>query len=518
MGALDYAVFAAYLAVVLGVGAHCARHQRGAADYYLAGRSMGWLPIGLSVMVTAFSGINYAAFAGEVSSQGLYVLLSVPLFAAVAVPVIRIIIPFYHALQVANAYQYLERRFGPEVRRLAGGLFLLWRLTWIALVLYVPARMLATVTGLDADTLILLAGAVATLYTLAGGMRAVMWTDVAQFAVLAGGLVLGIAVTAAATPGGLSGVVELAAAQGLTRPFYPFDAQILSPDPRLRISLWSAWIGTGVAFLGRYGADQAVVQRYFTARSPDQARKGFHLNWIAATLALLALALLGLSVHAHAVRAGGGPVGPPIAQFAAFVRDLPAGATGLLVAGLVAATMSSVDSGINSCAAVLSSELWPGADRRDGLGRSRLLSLAIGAVATLAALRAGSLGTLFEVANRVINGLGSPLLALFLLGMFSRRANRRGVLVGGAAGAIASVWVSFAVTEIALHYNAVVNLLVTLVLGYGLSLLENRLWGPPPAAALAWTWAAVRQGAPGASLPGGMPPPGQRPRRANGAL
>jgi len=494
MAPLDYAVFATYVAVVLGVGAHCARRQRGEGEYYLAGRSMGWLPVGLSVAATAFSGINYVAFTGEVFSQGLYVLLSLPIFALVAVPVIGIVIPFFRSLHCRSAYEYLERRFGPEVRRLAAGLFVLWRLLWIAVVLYVPARVLAAITGLEVDTLILLAGVVATTYTLAGGMRAVMWTDVVQFAVLGGGVVLGVALAAADTPGGLAGMLSLGADAGLTRPFYPFDPDIFSFDPRIRITLWSAWIGTAVAFLSRYGADQTIVQRYLAARTLDQARRGFHLSYSAAIAALLLLALLGFAVRAHAAAGGGAIGGPPIVHFAAFVRDLPAGITGLLVAGLFAATMSSVDSGVNSCAAVLTVELWPQSAGRS-LTRGRWLSLFLGLTATGAALRVGDLGTLFEVANRAVNALGSPLLALFVLGMFSRRAQRRGVLVGVGAGTIASIWVSFAVTGISLHYNAVVNLAACLGLGYACSLVANHWGAPPPAEALALTWRARRDAA-----------------------
>jgi Na+/proline symporter len=271
-------------------------------------------------------------------------------------------------------------------------------------------------------------------------------------------------------------------------------------DPRVRITLWSSLVGASVAFLARYGADQTVVQRYFTARSLRDAQIGFHLNWLSAVAALLLLGVLGYAMHAHAVAAGLtlGTAGP-VAFLAAFVRSLPAGLPGLIVAGLFAATMSSLSSGINACGAAYIADFqrrWTGvADTPGERLASRLAVLATGLAATVTALYIGRLGTVFEIANRIINGLGTPLLALFLLGMFTRRASSRGVFVGGLLGILCSAWVSFAVTGLALHYYAVANLLATLVPCYGLSLVANRTGGAPSAGQLEWTWTARRRGA-----------------------
>jgi Na+/proline symporter len=179
-----------------------------------------------------------------------------------------------------------------------------------------------------------------------------------------------------------------------------------------------------------------------------------------------------------------------------FVQSLPTGATGLVAAGLFAATMSSMDSGINACSAVFITDFYHRfrrGDRRFPLALSRWVSLACGALSMLAALHVDKLGSVFEIANKIINGLGSPLLALFVLGMFSRRANAVGVLCGGVLGLLGSAYVSLYVENLALHYYAVVNLAGTLVLGYTFSLVENRLRGAPAASQLAWTWRARRR-------------------------
>jgi len=498
MQTLDYAVFLSYILIALGIGARFARRQHRGGDFFLAGRSMHWFPIGLSILVTSFSAINYTAFSGEIFANGLYAILSLPIFALVALPITRLFMPFYHHMGLVSAYEYLERRFDVRVRCLTSALFILWRLLWMAVLIYVPCKILALTTGIDPVYLILLAGLVATAYTLVGGIQAVMWTDVLQFFVLIGGLLLGVAIAALQTPDGLVGMLRLGLDAGLGRPFYPFDPEILSFDPHVRISLWSCWLGTFVAFLARYGADQVVLQRYFTARSLQQAQKGFRLNYLSAIFALLALALLGFALHAHALRADLPTKGtvPPIFFFADFIRSLPAGVTGLIVAGLFAATMSSLDSGVNSCSAALITDFYQrfssSATPDREIHLSRLSTLLFGITATLAATQVGHLGSIFVIANRFINGLGSPLLAIFLLGMFSRRANARGVFLGGLLGAVASAWISFGVRDLALHYYAVVNLIVALALCYLFSLIENHFTAPPNHHQLAWTWSARR--------------------------
>lgn len=499
MQMIDAIILAAYLAVIVIIGGVLARHQGTDRDFFLAGRSMHWLPIGLSITLTAFSGINYTAFSGEVFGHGLYVALSLPVFIFVAFPVIRIIMPFYHQLGVTSAYEYLEKRFDPRVRTLASGLFILWRTFWMATALYVPAKVLALLTGLNVYGLILLTGVVVTAYSAAGGIRAVMWTDVFQFLVLVGGLFIILALAAARMPGGFGDIFRISADGGLMKPFYPFDPAMFSLDPRIRITLWSSWIGTFVAFMSRYGVDQVVVQRYFTAKTLRTAQIAFHLNYAAAILALLSLALMGFAMYAHAFHSGalGHHGDQPMAYFTLFIRSLPTGATGLVVVGLIAATMSSIDSGINSCCTAFVTDFYrrfyPGRIS-ESPGFNRRLSMLFGMIATLAAMSVGNLGTIFEIANKIINGFGSPLLAIFMLGMFSRTAGSRGMLIGGLLGAIWSAWVSFCVKDIALHYYAVVNFAGTWMLCYGAGLMDKCFRGGGPSSEqLRWTWGGLRR-------------------------
>lgn len=462
MKTIDYLVVILYLAALLGIGWRFRTGQESGWEYFLAGRRMGYFPIGLSVMVTSFSAINFLALPGEVFGHGLYVLASFPVFFLSAWLVATFWMPRFLHEERISLYGLLELRFDYRVRALASGLFLFWRFFWMATALYATARIMGVLTGVPLPVAVLVGGVVATLYTAAGGIRAVMWTDVLQFFVLFGGIALAVGFALA----GAGDSVQIAFDGGRLRPFAPFDAACFSFDPTLRMTFWSALIGVSVAFLTRYGADQMVVQRYFTAKNLSSARKGLWLNAFVSVLSLSLLVVFGVAVYVCSVRAGGEPGRiPPIAVIAGMIRDFPVGVTGVIATALLAATMSSIDSGINSCCAAYVTDFHSRFFRKSP--PERLLSGGIGAAVTLLALVAVPLlaeaNTLFMIVNKFINGLGSPLLALVLLTLLPWRVNASGVFYGGICGVIASLAISFGVNTLALHCYAVANLAVTLL-------------------------------------------------------
>lgn len=492
MTAIDFILCDAYLALMLTLGWLARGKDRDAAAYFLAGRGMGWLPVGLSVMVSVFSAVNYAAYPAEVANFGLYVLISLPVFVLVAWPITRVVIPLYQRLPLINAYGYFERRFDPRTRRLASGIFLLWRLMWMATALYACGQLLAGITEQPAWVLILLAGGAAIAYTALGGLRAVMWTDVAQFGVMLGSIVLAVGVVVQ-QEGGLAAMFDVFQQHHKAAPFTPFDPDFFSFDPRIRITFWSGLLGTFVAFLARYGADQMILQRYLSARSPRAAAQGFWLNVITSLIAMALLTLLGVAAHVHASQAGQLELSG-MGQLTGLLKALPAGVTGIVVAGLLAAAMSSLDSGLNACVATWSSEFTT-ADARGSKAnvgrRAGWLTVTLGVLVIGLSFAVGQLGTLFAVANRVINGLGSPLLALFLVALLSRRVTASAAFWGGLVGTALSIFISFRVEALALHYYAVVNLLATLI---PIALLTALGCGAPSTAEqLAWTWRGLRQ-------------------------
>ncbi|MBA4388074.1 MAG: hypothetical protein C0404_08845 [Verrucomicrobia bacterium] len=481
MRSIDYILFAAYLSGILGIGLFFARRKQTVAEFHVANRAMKWLPMGCSIVAAGIGAINFTQFSEEVFLNGLYVTMAIPVFGLVAWPVWKWIIPFFHETAPLTAYEYLERRFDLNVRRLASALFIIWRGFWMAVVLYATAAFLSAVTGIDKRVLIIITGSIATAYTFAGGMRAIILTDMVQFAVLFGSLTAG-AIVSANMHGGFMEVIHTAARGGQLKPFHPFDPAILSFDPTIRMTVWSVSIGALTAYLSRYGVDQRIVQRYFTARSLQDARRAFMLNIVLSVLTLSFLAFIGLAIYAFTVATV--PPGTKLASMqplALFIKSLPFGICGLLVSGLCASTMASIDSGVHSCCTALTTDFLnprrhddAGAGERQHAWADRWLTAGLGAAATCIAMYMHNLGSIFEIANRVINGLGSPLLGLFFIGWFGTRSiTARGVFLGGIAGIAFSIYTGFAVKPLALHYYAVVNLLATILFCYLFSAISR---------------------------------------------
>jgi SSS family transporter len=484
----DITALCLYLILIVVVGVACGGRKHSPKEFYTANRSMGWFPVGVSVMITVFSAINFVAFPTEIAKNGLYVLAALPAFIFVAFPITRIFIPFFYKMNSVSAYEFLEERFDLKVRLLASGLFVLWRLLWMAIVLYATAKILSLIFGVSLPILIILSGGVAMVYTVLGGIRAVIWTDVAQFFVLFGGVVVCLLFANNQIGGDYTHFLSLVEKGRVLKPFFPFDSSFLSFDPTIRITLWSCFFGVFVAFMTRYGADQIVIQRYFAAKSLSEAQKGFWLNTTCAIVVLVLLAFLGVALYAYGIGVGlisdGEAVCKPLIILSHMIKHIPYGGCGLLAAALIAATMSSIDSGINACSAAFFNDFYLRFSRKKsevdvaGWRITIILSLIIGTLSIALAIGfIGILGqrqTVFVMINKIIHGIGSPLLAIILLAMFSKRISCTGVFWGGLLGIVASICTTLFCNYLALHYYALLNLLITLAFCYGIDCLARR--------------------------------------------
>ena len=215
---LDIIVGAGYLIGIVGLGAYFYRSQHSTKDFFLAGRSMSWLPIGFSMVATLTSGAGFIAQPAAAVKYGLiylWVLMAIPL----CFPVVTwVFIPFYRRLQVYTTYEYLERRFDVSVRTLTSAIFILWRITWMAAVIYVPSMVLNIVTDgkLPMIPSIIGLGLLATAYTALGGIKAVIWTDVIQFVIMFGGMTVAGVIIYLNVPGGVGEIWSVLEEAGKT--------------------------------------------------------------------------------------------------------------------------------------------------------------------------------------------------------------------------------------------------------------------------------------------------------------
>ena len=441
---LDYTIFGTYLAASVGIGLASARGTKSLGDYFLAGRGMGSVVVGMSILAALFSGISYLAGPAEVYKNGFafgYVMLA--FFIATPFTTIWMLPKFYQS-RFFTAYQFLEERFSLPVRLLASGLFIVRVSLWLAAATYAPALALEKVTGLPLSVTILASGILTTLYTACGGMRAVIWTDVMQLLVLFGGQLMIVIVALGKIPGGLGGVWDTALADGRMNLSFSFSLAE-------RVNFWTVLVAASFLHLVQMATDQVSVQRYLSAGSLQQAQRSL---WIKLWLVLPVLVLFygtGLVLYAF-YKTHGDPLAAGLIekedQILPFfvVTQLPAGLPGLLIAAIYAASMSTISAGLNSLASATVIDFkqrlshGPETTAVQQVANARWITVGYGALVILLAFSVAKMpGNLVESVNTVIGLIGGPLLGLFFLGMFTTRATARGALLGCLAGFVSLV-------------------------------------------------------------------------------
>src|ERR1044071_2921932 len=203
---LDTAIVIAYLAAMTAVGVYFSRRQTSIEEFFVARRSMTWLPVGLSLMAALNSGIDYLMQPSATIRFGIVLLAGTSSWIFLYPWVSRVTLPFYRRMNLYTAYEFLEARFDVRVRTLAAVIFVVWRLGWMATAMYVPCLAIDAATGgrFDLRLMILVLGILVTLYTMLGGIQAVIWNDVIQFCIMFGGLGATVWIVLKHVPGGQS--------------------------------------------------------------------------------------------------------------------------------------------------------------------------------------------------------------------------------------------------------------------------------------------------------------------------
>lgn len=482
MGTIDSLIVLGYLAAVVALSAWLGRGQAGGDDYHVGSRRLPWWALGLSTMATqssANSFIGIPAFVALVPGGGLLWLqyeLALPLALLL---VMVVFVPVFRGLGLVSIYEYLELRFDRATRLWLSGVFLVSRAAATAVALYAAAVVVEVCTGLPLAWSVALTGGVTVLYGMLGGMRAVVWSDVVQMAVLLVGLLacIGFALHAVGGWGAALTAVEPARLAGLGTGHGLGDGA--------RAPAWGFVVGGFVLYVAYYGVDQSQVQRQLSAASVADARRALMFNAVARFPLTLLYALLGLALAAvwassPELRAAVPPKRLDFLVPRYIELHLPVGLRGLLVAAVLAAAMSSLDSAVNSLSAATLrdfGERWVTPARE--LLVSRLLTLAWGAVITGAALQVGGWSsTVVEGINRVGALFYGPLLAAFACGLLDRRARgpavRAGVLAG--LGANLLLWLGLGSAVFWMWWNLAGLLVAVLVT----ALLSRWMPGPPP--------------------------------------
>ena len=433
-GAVNTSVLVAYLLLVTLLAVVLSGRQKDTRTYFLAGGRMPWLAVSLSLSASLLSALSYLGAPALAYEENASFVLGPVILLMTAPLVILLFFPIYRRLDVTSIYEYVNRRFGRPARYATSVFAILQIQGWMGLALYAPALALSTVTGMDLVGSILVMGAVATLYTALGGLAAVIWTDVIQFLVLSSGALLVMVSLSSSLPGGVDQILEMAlAADKLPRLEFGFRFD--------QANLITVAICNLVVVFSQYGTAQVTIQRLLAVRNLRQMYKAVFLDVFLQLLVVGLLFFIGLGLYAYfqsfPERLAEGVAGDRILPYY-IVHALPVGASGLLIAGVFAASMSTLDSGIHSISTVIVVDLVkPLASirftERQSLMMARGITVGLGAVATLTALLFSNVEGIIKAVHQVTGYVGAPVTALFLLGLLTRRGHFRGWLAATLA-------------------------------------------------------------------------------------
>ncbi len=469
-GAVDFAVLAAYLAGTTALGVWLGRNQKNAQKYFVADRSLPWWAVMFSIVASETSALTFISIPGLAYTGNLGFLQVCAGYILGRIVVARVLLPRYFDGKLVTAYTLLETRFGPETRRFASIVFMATRAMADSVRVFATAIPIALIIGPVVPraylmpSAILVLGALTIFYTWRGGMRAVVWTELLQAAIYVTGGICAVVILGNAVSGGWSAILSSASAAGKLKAvsFYTgFD------QPH---TIFAGLIGGAFLSMASHGADQLIVQRLLSAKSLRDAQVAIIGSGIAVILQFTLFLTVGLGLWSLYA---GRQFDTPDAIFPTFIIEhMPHGLLGLIVAAIVAATMSTHSGAINSLAAATTMDIWVPLTKRPvndatTFRAGRLFALMWGVVLTGGALLYPESRTpVVVVALSIASFTYGALLGAFLLGIYNPRAKQRDAILGMSVGIIAMAIVVFSPSfKIAWPWYVLIGTTITLFTG-----------------------------------------------------
>ncbi len=470
MATLDVIILVVYIVAMLVIGFFFGKDNKTQEDYFLGGRSMPWLPVALSVAATMISANAFIGGPGWAYKDGIMPYMqnsAVPLAcffaAAVTVPV------FYH-LRVTSLYEYMELRLGSWSRMLAVTQFFINSLIQCSSMLFIPALIISTITGWSMKYIVPAIVLCAIIYTIAGGIKAVIWTDTIQMIVLWGGMIL-ICYMAVKGSGGFAQTIGDARSAGKFNAF-DFSFSISKTN-----AFWTTLIGGTCMWIRYFSFDQASMQRILTSKNMH----GIKRSYLSSAIMMNAMYFIMLSVGIFLWRFYAGKEFETTNEIMiGFVlNELPIGVVGLIVAAVFAAAMSSVDSILNSMTTVFTKDIYEKFFRKEkdvaSLNLTMIVSGCLGVVICFIVLLGfdGSVKSVLDVVGKYISYFSGPALGAFVLAMFTRKAHDKGVAGGFVTGFILGFFIATTFNTSWL-WNPAIGSSITFIVGYILSCILPR--------------------------------------------
>ena len=490
LNTLDYAILVVYFIALISMSYWLGRSQEDKDDYFVGGRNLPWWAIGLSTAATQSSAIGFMsipAFIAMKEGGGLLILQGEFILPISMIFIMILFIPFFRNLNLVSVYEYLERRFGADVKFLISSIFLLSRGLGTAIGLYMTAIVFSTVFKIELIWTIIIIGVITLIYDTLGGIKAVVYSDVVQMLVLIVGVVF-IVGYAVSEVGGFAGFKSIIASDMAHR-VQVLDFGRFGIHKGEDYAFWPQFIGGFFLLASYYGCDQTQTQRELSASSLEETRNSLIFNGFFRFPLTLMYGLIGLSVGAYVIQN---------TEFAALVNaqdsvdymlpifimnHVPHGIKALIFVAVLAAAMSSLDSSINSLSAAtlvdfINPLLLKGRPTpKQFLIFSKGTTVLWGAIVTVLALFVGDISdTVIESINKVGSTFYGPILAAFLCGVALPKVGLQGVIKGIIAGVAFNCYLWVYQPQISWWWWNAIGCLITIGVAVLVSLDDEIEW------------------------------------------
>lgn len=429
---VDYLIIGISLCIPIAISLYFSRKQNSVNNFFKAGGSLPGWAVGMSILATLISSVTFIAYPGAGFSSNWILLVQGLMVPLTLVFLIGFLVPLYRKIINLSAYEYFEQRFGFLARLYSSLGFFLAHFSKMGTVFFLIALAFSKMTGIDTLHLILILGALVIFITLIGGIEAVIWLDVIQGLMLIVGGVISLLVIIFSTPGGFSAIWQVAGENGRIG-FGPFDLEFVN----LTFIVMAL---NGIFYaIQKYGTDQTIVQRYLTAKSDKQAIKASLMGVLLSVPVWALFMFIGTALFAY-YKLSGDMLPADIATDAVFphfiISNLPTGVIGLVLAALLAAAISSLDSDLNCLSAIFLEDYYlrfrKNTSERNKLLVGKITVIVAGLASLLIAsyyIKIGGKGVL-GIVFMLYSIFSGGIAGLFLLGIFSKRANKKGVYIG----------------------------------------------------------------------------------------
>lgn len=465
MHIIDYLIVLLSILAAIGTGVWFAHKQKDTSQYFAGGGKIPAWAVGISIFATLISSVTFLAYPGAAYADNWILLVQGLMVPIVLLALVGVIVPLFRKVIRLSTYEYFERRFGLFARLYSSFAFTLGHFSKAGTVFFLVSMALATFLNLNIYAIVLILGITIIILTLFGGMEAIVWMDVAQGFLLIGGGIICILILLFGIEGGPVETFRIASEYNKIS-FGPYDWDLTQLT-------FIVMVLNGIFYaLQKYGTDQTIVQRYLAAKNDKEAKKAAYIGVMMSVPIWALFMFIGTALFAY-YHAQGAPLLPEGIKadevFPYFIaHELPVGIRGLIIAALAAAAISSLDSDLNCLSAIAVQDYYTrfrkNATDKEQLtfGKWMVVLAGIGAIGVAALYISwggeGVLGALFSLYAIFSAGI----VGIFILGLFSRRANKQGLYIGIAAAVLFTAYAVLTSTKVDIHGTGVKETLLDL--------------------------------------------------------